>query len=133
MEWNNFLDRQSVKALRDKIQEILNDPTSIKTEQLNGFNVSVGSASFNQDEVTFKLNLRVSGAKSQAEKDLEFWAKHDDLDLEKTAKIDGKIFKLSGYRRKARTKPYLMKDIASGSEYITTEDTAKRFFSNATK
>ena len=124
MEWNNFLDRQSVKALRNKVQDILN------TEQLNGFNVSVGSASFNQDEVTFKLNLRVLGAKSQSEKDLEFWAKHDDLDLEKTAKIDGKIFKLSGYRRKARTKPYLMKDIASGSEYIITTDTAKRYFTH---
>ncbi len=127
MKWNNILDRQSVKALRNKLEDIL------ETEQLNGFNVSVGSANFNQDEVTFKVNLRVLGAKSQEQKDLEFWAEHDDLDLEKTAKIDGKIFKLSGYRRKARTKPYLMKDIASGSEYITTEDTAKRFFSNATK
>ena len=130
MEWNNFLDRQSVNALRNKIQEILDDPTSIKTEQLNGFNVSVGNASFNQDEVTFKLNLRVLGAKSQEEKDLEYWAKYDALDLEKTAKIEGKIFKLSGYKRKARTKPYLMKDIATGSEYITSRDMAKRYFTH---
>ena len=35
---------------------------------------------------------------------------------------------LSGYRRKARTKPYLMKDMASGNEYIATSDTVKMYF-----
>ena len=70
----------------------------------------------------------MKGAKSQAEKDLEQWAEIHNLDLTKTARIDGRTFILSGYRRKARTKPYLIKDIASGNEYIATPDTVKMYF-----
>ena len=115
-----MLDRKTVKDLRDKLQGMIG---------LEGYEVTVGNASFNDDEVTFKLNIKVKGAKSQAEKDLEQWAKIHNLDLTKTARIDGKTFRLSGFRRKARTKPYLMKDIASGNEYIATPDTVKMHFS----
>ena len=115
-----MLDRKTVKDLRDKLQSMV---------EMEGYEVTVGNASFNDDEVTFKLNLRVDGASTQAEKDLEQWAEIHNLDLSKTAKMDGKTFILSGVRRKARTKPYLMKDIASGVEYITTQDIAKTYFS----
>jgi hypothetical protein len=114
-----MLNRKTVKDLRDKLQSMV---------EMEGYEVTVGNASFNDDEVTFKLNLRVEGASSQAEKDLEQWAGIHNLDLTKTARIDGKTFMLSGYRRKARTKPYLMKDMASGNEYIATSDTVKMYF-----
>ena len=114
-----MLDRKTVKDLRDKLQGMV---------ELDGYEILVGNASFNDDEVTFKLNIKVKGAKSQAEKDLEQWSTIHNLDLTKTARIDGKTFMLSGYRRKARTKPYLMKDMASGNEYIATSDTVKMYF-----
>ena len=114
-----MLDRDKVKQIRDKLQGMV---------ELEGYEILVGNASFNDDEVTFKLNIKVKGAKSQAEKDLEQWAGIHNLDLTKTARIDGKTFMLSGYRRKARTKPYLMKDMASGNEYIATSDTVKMYF-----
>ena len=114
-----MLNRKTVKDLRDKLQSMV---------EMEGYEVTVGNASFNDDEVTFKLNLRVEGASSQAEKDLEQWSTIHNLDLTKTARIDGKTFMLSGYRRKARTKPYLMKDMASGNEYIATSDTVKMYF-----
>ena len=56
----------------------------------------------------------MKGAKSQSQKDLEDFAKIDNLDLTKIAKLDGKDFSLSGYRRKARTKPYLIQDLKNG-------------------
>jgi len=114
-----MLDRKTVKDLRDRLQGMV---------ELEGYEILVGNASFNDDEVTFKLNIKVKGAKSQAEKDLEQWSTIHNLDLTKTARIDGKTFMLSGYRRKARTKPYLMKDMASGNEYIATSDTVKMYF-----
>ena len=114
-----MLNRKTVKDLRDKLQGMI---------ELEGYEILVGNASFNDDEVTFKLNIKVKGAKSQAEKDLEQWAEIHNLDLTKTAKIDGKTFMLSGYRRKARTKPYMMKDMASVNEYIATSDTVKMYF-----
>ena len=120
-----MLDRDKVKQIRDKLQSIL----GVQPYFLDSYEITVGNASFNDDEVTFKLNIKVKGAKSQAEKDLEQWSTIHNLDLTKTARIDGKTFMLSGYRRKARTKPYLMKDMASGNEYIATSDTVKMYFS----
>ena len=92
------------------------------------FEVEIGNANFNDTEVTFKVNLRLKGAKTQSQKDLEDFAQMYKLDLTKIAKLDGKDFSLSGYRRKARTKPFLIQDLKNGGEYIITIDTAKRYF-----
>ena len=112
-----------VKDLRGVLDNVLKD-----NQRLEQFDVEVGSANFNDTEVTFKINLRMKGAKSQSEKDLEFYGNMDNLDLSKIAKLDGKDFSLSGFRRKARTKPYLIQDLKTGGEYIITTDTAKRYF-----
>ena len=118
-----LLNRKMVKDLRAKLDDALSD-----NESLRQFIVEVGGANFSDTEVTFKVNLRVYGEKSQSEKDLEDFASMDKLDLTKIATLDGKQFKLSGFRRKARTKPYLIQDQKGGGEYIITTDTAKRYF-----
>ena len=117
------LDRQILKRVRETLDNILRD-----NERLEQFDVTVGNASFSDDEVTFKLNLKIKGAKSQSQKDLETFGEMDDLDLTKIAKLDGKDFSLSGFRRKARTKPYLIQDLKNGGEYIITTEVAKKYF-----
>jgi len=52
-----------------------------------------------------------------------------NLDLEKVSELDGKTFKLSGFRRKARSKPYLIKQVGTDKEYIITTEVAKKYFS----
>ena len=116
-----LLNRTHVKNLRKVLENKLNG-------SMDNFIVEVGSANFNDTEVTFKVNLRMKGAKSQSEKDLEDFASIDGLDLTKVATLDGKEFKLSGFRRKARTKPYLIQEQTGGGEYIITTDTAKKYF-----
>ena len=118
-----LLNRKMVKDLRAILDDVLND-----NESLEQFIVDIGSANFNDTEVTFKVNLRMKGAKSQSQKDLEDFAKIDGLDLTKIAKLDGKDFSLSGFRRKASKKPYLIQDLKNGGEYIITTETAKRYF-----
>ena len=118
-----LLNRKMVKDLRAILDDALND-----NESLEQFIVDIGSANFNDTEVTFKVNLRMKGAKSQSQKDLEFYGNMHNLDLTKIAKLDGKDFSLSGFRRKARTKPYLIQDLKNGGEYIITTETAKRYF-----
>jgi len=118
-----LLNRKMVKDLRAILDDALNDNESLKE-----FIVDIGSANFSDTEVTFKVNLRMNGAKSQSQKDLEFYGNMHNLDLSKIAKLDGKDFSLSGFRRKARTKPYLIQDLKTGGEYIITTDTAKRYF-----
>jgi hypothetical protein len=116
-----LLNRTHVKNLRKVLENKLRG-------SMDNFIVEVGGANFNDTEVTFKVNLRMEGAKTQAEKDLEDFASIDGLDLTKVATLDGKEFKLSGFRRKARTKPYLIQEQTGGGEYIITTDTAKRYF-----
>ena len=117
------LDRQVLKRVRETLDNILRD-----NERLEQFDVTVGNASFSDDEVTFKLNLKIKGAKSQSQKDLETFGEMDNLDLTKIAKLDGKDFSLSGFRRKARSKPYLIQDLKNGGEYIITTEVAKKYF-----
>jgi hypothetical protein len=116
-----LLNTTIVKDLRETLQKHL-------LKSMNEFEVTVGNASFNDTEVNFKLNLRLKGAKTQFQKDLEFYGNMNNLDLTKIAKLDGKDFSLSGFRRKARSKPYLIQDLKSGGEYIITTDIAKKYF-----
>lgn len=119
-----LLNRKIVKEMRLVLQDKLTD--------LDNFEVEVGGANFSDTEVTFKVNLRVKGAKSQSEKELEDWAGIYKLDLTKVARLDGKEFKLSGYRRRARKKPFLIKDLQNGGEYIISDDIAKKYFAKET-
>ena len=122
-----LLNRKLVKNLRAVLDDALND-----NESFEQFIVEVGSANFSDTEVTFKVNLRIKGAKSQSEKELEDWAGIYKLDLNKIARLDGKEFKLSGYRRRARKKPFLIKDLQNGGEYIISDDMAKNYFAKET-
>jgi hypothetical protein len=122
-----LLNRKLVKNLRAVLDDALND-----NESFEQFIVEVGNANFSDTEVTFKVNLRIKGAKSQSEKELEDWAGIYKLDLNKVARLDGKEFKLSGYRRRARKKPFLIKDLQNGGEYIISDDIAKKYFAKET-
>ena len=64
-----LLNRKIVKDLRSILDDALND-----NESLEQFIVEIGNANFNDTEVTFKVNLRLKGAKSQSQKDLEDFA-----------------------------------------------------------
>jgi len=119
-----LLNRKIVKDLRSILDDTLNN-----SESLREFIAEIGlNATYSDTEVTFKVNLRLKGAKSQSQKDLEDYAQMYKLDLTKIAKLDGKDFSLSGYRRKARTKPFLIQDLKNGGEYIITTATAKKYF-----
>ena len=123
------LNTRRVKELRDTLQRCLDHKLSeIASWVDNGYDVTIGNGSFNDDEVTFKLNVKIKGSKTQAQKDLEIYGGMDNLDLTKIAKLDGKDFSLSGFRRKARTKPYLIQDLKNGGEYIITTEVAKKYF-----
>ena len=123
------LNTRRVKELRDTLQRCLDHKLSeIASWVDNGYDVTIGNGSFNDDEVTFKLNVKIKGSKTQAQKDLEIYGDRHNLDLTKIAKLDGRDFSLSGFRNKARKKPYLIQDLKSGGEYIITTEIAKKYF-----
>ena len=117
------LNRQIVKDFRAILDDILND-----NESLEQFIVKVGNASFDDTEVTFKVNLRLKGAETREQKDLRRFAEMDNVNTSKIAKVQGKLYSLIGYRRTARTRPYIVKNVADNKEYIFTTDMAKKYF-----
>ena len=117
------LNRQIVKDFRAILDDILND-----NESLEQFIVKVGNASFDDTEVTFKVNLRLKGAETREQKDLRRFAEMDKVDTSKIAEVRGEKYSLIGYRRTAKTRPYIVQNLHNDKEYIFTTDMAKKYF-----
>lgn len=84
----------------------------------------LGNASYNPDEATFKLILRVDGAKTQGQKDLEFWSKLEGVDPNK----EHELFELVEFNSKGRTYPWIYKKKGSETLYKATTQWAKANF-----
>ena len=117
------LNRQIVKDFRAILDDILND-----NESLEQFIVKVGNASFDDTEVTFKVNLRLKGAETREQKDLRRYAEMDKVDTSKIAEVRGEKYSLIGYRRTARSRPYIVQNLHNDKEYIFTTAQAQQYF-----
>ena len=117
------LNRQIVKDFRAILDDILNDD-----ESLEQFIVKVGNASFDDTEVTFKVNLRLKGAETREQRDLRTFAEMDNVDVSKIAEVRGEKYSLIGYRTKARSRPYIVQNLINNKEYIFTTDMAQKYF-----
>jgi len=117
------LNRQIVKDFRAILDDILND-----NESLEQFIVKVGNASFDDTEVTFKVNLRLKGAETREQKDLKIYAEMDKIDVSKIGEMRGEKYSLIGYRRTAKTRPYIVQNLHNDKEYIFTTAQAQQYF-----
>ena len=113
------LNRQIVKDLRVKLQDII---------KMDEFEITVGNASFDDTEVTFKVNLRLKGAETREQKDLRRFAEMDKVDTSKIAEVRGEKYSLIGYRRTAKTRPYIVQNLHNDKEYIFTTAQAQQYF-----
>ena len=71
LQWTNRLTRDWVKQIRQALQDSI---------EVDGFDIKVGNASFDDNEVTFKLNLRIKGAETREQRDLRRFAEMDNVD-----------------------------------------------------
>ena len=116
-----LLNRQIVKDLRETLQSHL-------LKSMNEFEVKVGNASFDETEVTYKLTLRLKGAETREQKDLRRYAEMDKIDTSKIAEVRGEKYSLIGYRRTAKTRPYIVQNLHNDKEYIFTTAIAQQYF-----
>ena len=114
-----LLNRQIVKELRVKLQDII---------KMDEFEITVGNASFDDSEVTFKVNLRLKGAETREQKDLRRYAEMDKIDVSKIGEMRGEKYSLIGYRRTAKTRPYIVQNLHNDKEYIFTTAQAQQYF-----
>lgn len=119
LQWTNRLTRDWVKQIRQALQDSI---------EVDGFDIKVGNASFDDNEVTFKLNLRIKGAETREQRDLRRFAEMDNVDTAKIAEVRGEKYSLIGYRRTARTRPYIVQNLHNDKEYIFTTAQAQQYF-----
>lgn len=118
--------KEKIRSIRSEINALLQD-----LQQFEGLEIHAGKCSFDQDVATFKLEVKIKGAKSQNQKALDLYADHYGLDVSKIAKEQGKSFTLIGYNYKASKYPFELQDLATGKEYKISLEHAKSLFAKA--
>jgi hypothetical protein len=113
------MDRATAKMMRTKLEKIFAD------NGIDGYEIEVGNATFNDVEVTYKLVVREQGAGSPEERDLATYASLSDLDTNKIG--DGK-YTLVGYKSRAWENPWIIQDLNTNRKYVINDKTAKRWF-----
>jgi len=116
------MNKATAKALREKLNAIFEE------HGIDGYEIHAGNASFDDTQVTFKVEVREQGAGSVEERDLETFANIIGLDTTKIANQQGKTFTLVGYKTRARKNPWIVQDMSSGTKYVINDMTAKRWF-----
>ena len=119
-------DRQLTKNLLKIIREDFNKVTSQYRENLkgSGYTLELGNCSYNPDEATFKLHIRVDGAKTKGQKDLAFWSKLEGVD----PTIDHTLYELVEYNTKGRKYPWIYRNRRDGQMYKASTQWAKANF-----
>ena len=115
--------RHQLNTLRKQMQNALNmlgDRADITIE--------VGNCSYRGAEATFKVKCRIKGAKTREQEDLEYYAKLYNLDTTITAKLMGEDMQLSGYKTRARKKPWLLKRLRDGAEFVADQNLVEKFY-----
>ena len=112
--------RKQLDTLRKQMQNALNmfaDKTDIQIE--------VGNCSYRGGEATFKVKVLMEGAKTREQEDLEFYAELHKLDLTLTM---GEDMQLVGYKARARKKPWILKRLRDGAEFVADTNLVERHF-----
>ena len=118
--------RSQLNELRKGMQSALDSITN--GTHLSNITFEVGNCSYRGGEATFKVKVLMEGAKTREQEDLEFYAKLHKLDLNKTAKLMGEDMQLSGYKSRARKKPWVLKRLRDGAEFVADQNLIEKFF-----
>ena len=124
------IDKYEIKKISEELTALI-EHANEATFNYEGLHLRLGNCRFDQDEATFKLLVKVKGAKSQSQQALDLYADHYGLDVSKIAKEQGKSFALIGYNYKASKYPFEVQDLATGKEYKISLDHAKSLFAKA--
>tara|TARA_B100001113_G_C21112414_1_gene623846 strand:- start:223 stop:690 length:468 start_codon:yes stop_codon:yes gene_type:complete len=128
-EYRKSLDLRVAKQIRKELDSFI---PSIKEK--TGLKVDLGNATYTDSEITFKITLRLVNAPSKEMEELirenETRNRYDFMvvfDLKKTVKQGVRLFQLTGFKPRARKKPYIITDQHKNS-YIISEEQAERMF-----
>ena len=119
--------RSLLNELRKQLQSALDG--AVDTENIAGnITIEVGNCSYSGGEATFKVKCLLKGAKTRQQQDLEFYAELHKLDLTTVEKLMGEDMQLVGYNSRARKKPWILKRLRDGAEFVADTNLVEKFF-----
>lgn len=114
--------KAKMQVLRQQMQKALEDAG------IEDVIFDVGNCTFSSGEASFKVKLLAQGGLTHEEETLQAYAGMFKLDLDKIVTIQGKQMKLFGYNSRARKMPYVIKDVATDTQYKITPEQAQKWF-----
>ena len=117
--------RQQLNDLRNQLQSALDGA------DLPNITIDVGNCRYSGGEAKFQVKCTLEGAKTREMIDLEYYADLYNIDINKTAKLQGEDMKLSGYKSRARKKPFVLQRLRDGAAFVCTSHVAEQFFKKA--
>ena len=119
--------RSQLNELRKQLQSALDG--AVDTNNITGdITIEVGNCSYRGGEATFKVKCLVEGAKTREQEDLEYYAELHKLDISLVRKLMGEDMELSGYKARARKKPWVLKRLRDGAEFVADTNLVEKFF-----
>ena len=119
--------RSQLNELRKQLQSALDG--AVDTENIAGnITIEVGNCSYSGGEATFKVKCLLKGAKTRQQQDLEYYAELHKLDLTTVEKLMGEDMQLVGYNSRARKKPWILKRLRDGAEFVADTNLVEKFF-----
>ena len=119
--------RSQLNELRKQLQSALDG--AVDTENIAGnITIEVGNWSYSGGEATFKVKCLLKGAKTRQQQDLEFYAELHKLDLTTVEKLMGEDMQLVGYNSRARKKPWILKRLRDGAEFVADTNLVEKFY-----
>ena len=121
------MDKNTAKLVRELINKNLN----LEDE---GFKFELLNATYDDNQITFKLRVQSNDAVSPNEAELDRannWRKSlgkKALSKETIATISGAECKLVGFRPKARKQPFIIENVTNGKQYVIDERTAEIYY-----
>lgn len=120
--------RHQLNTLRKQMQNALNMFADKTVVIGNNIKMEVGNCSYSGGEATFKVKVLMEGAKTREQQDLEFYAGLHKLDLTAVEKLMGEDMQLTGYKSRARKKPWILKRLRDGAEFVADTNLVEKFF-----
>ena len=115
--------RKQLDTIRKQMQNALN----VFADKID-IQIEVGNCSYRGGEATFKVKCLIEGGKTREQEDLEFYAELHKLDLNAVEKLMGEDMQLSGYKSRSRKKPWILKRLRDGAEFVADTNLVEKFF-----
>jgi hypothetical protein len=122
------ITNKNLAIMREKIKQVLNKANDDGEYFPVDWEFDLGRCTYNGTWAEYKLLVKLKNGDSREMYDLRMVARLRGIDINKTAKLNGRTIKLIGFRSKARKHPYIIEDVESGDTFIMSEDKIRQHF-----